>query len=94
MRPAATSSDSGTSHTYGQQIHIRTATLAEFFRHLDRSVRAVVALPREYWEHNLIEGGVRVLTHQGTPLPCQIEPAPHGRILATLVLGSRESLPG
>lgn len=60
---------------------------------LDRAVRAVVALPVDYWEGNLVEGGVRVLTSQGQVLPCQLEPAPRGRIIATLVeLGPRAEL--
>lgn len=52
---------------------------------LDRPVKAVVPLPVDYWEEPVVGGGVRVLTAGGTPLPCQVEPAPRGRVIATLV---------
>ncbi|MCL4177644.1 MAG: hypothetical protein KJ072_07830 [Verrucomicrobia bacterium] len=52
---------------------------------LNQPIRAVVALPTDYWEYNLLEQGVRVLSGLNQPLPCQLEPAPRGRVILTLV---------
>lgn len=52
---------------------------------LDRPVRAAVGLPTDYWEDPVVAGGVRVLGPDGTPLPCQVEPAPRGRLLVTRI---------
>jgi hypothetical protein len=52
---------------------------------LDRPVRAAVQLPVDYWEDPYVTGGVRVIDPNGTPLPCQIEPAPRGRVVVTRV---------
>ena len=52
---------------------------------LDHLVRAAVQLPVDYWEDPVIAGGVRVIGPNGMSLPCQIEPAPRGRVIVTQV---------
>jgi hypothetical protein len=52
---------------------------------LDHPVRAAVQLPVDYWEEPFVAGGVRVVTPDGTALPCQVEPAPRGRVIVTSV---------
>ena len=57
---------------------------------LDRPVRAAVQLPVDYWEEPFVAQGVRVIGPDGASLPCQLEPAPRGRVIVTPV----ELLPG
>lgn len=52
---------------------------------LDRSVRAAVQLPVDYWEEPAVAGGVRVAGPDGMTIPCQIEPSPRGRVIVTCV---------
>ncbi len=52
---------------------------------LDRPVQAAVQLPVDYWEDPMVAGGVRVVGPTGIPLPCQLEPAPRGRVIVTRV---------
>lgn len=49
----------------------------------DRPIQAAVALPVDYWEEPFVAGGVRVLDAAGRSLPCQVEPAPRGRVVVT-----------
>lgn len=52
---------------------------------LNQPVRAAVQLPVDYWEEPFIAKGVRVVDPSGTALPCQVEPAPRGRVVLTRV---------
>lgn len=52
---------------------------------LDHPVRAAVQLPIDYWEDGVVAGGVRVVTPSGVALPAQMEPAPRGRVIVTVV---------
>ncbi|MCC7377243.1 MAG: hypothetical protein IT581_21455 [Verrucomicrobiales bacterium] len=52
---------------------------------LHRPVRAVVALPVDYWEEPVMKVGVRVVDTTGRQYPCQVESAPRGRVVMTQV---------